>query len=241
MALIMRLNKGDNLLAQQEAKKAVELDPTYARGHMAFAWARVYDYMTGWSEDRSFALREGRASAIKAINCDKTDFWGYTALSMVELFSNNHDRALDVIDDAIRLCPNSADARAIRAIVLNFAGDPEEALQEAFLAIRHNPNHPYWYQIGPGRALFMLERYLEAIPYLERLVNTGENIATWRTLLAATYMALGRETEARSEVNKAVELLPDLSITKVLTLIPMRDSEVNERYAKFLSEAGLPD
>lgn len=241
MALIMRLNKGDNLLAQQEAKKAVELDPTYARGHMAFAWARIYDYLTGWSEDRNLALREGRASALKAIDCDNTDFWGYTALAMAELFSNNHDRALNVIDDAIRLCPNSADARAIRAIVLNFVGDPEQGLQEAFLAIRHNPNHPYWYEIGPGRALFMLKRYQEAIPYLERLVNAGENIATWRTLLAATYMALGREAEANTEVTRAVELMPNLSITEVLALIPMRDNEVTERYAKLLSEAGLPD
>jgi tetratricopeptide (TPR) repeat protein len=160
---------------------------------------------------------------------------------MAELFSNNHDRALNVIDDAIRLCPNSADARAIRAIVLNFAGDPEQALEEAFLAIRHNPNHPYWYEIGPGRALFMLERYQEAIPYLERLVNAGENIATWRTLLAATYMALGRETEAKTEVTRAKELLPDLSISEVLLMSPKKDKEVAERYAKFLSEAGLPD
>ena len=241
MALILQLNKEDNFRAQQEAKKAIELDPHYARGHMILAQARIYDYWAGWAEDRELALHEGREAALKAIDCDKTDFWGYTALSMAELFSNNHDRALNVINDAVKLSPNNADARAVRAVILNFAGDPEEALEEALLAMRHNPNHPNWYLIGPGRALFMLERYQEAVPYLEKLVNAGDEIAAWRSLLAATYMALGREAEAKAEVTSALELMPDLSITSILLLIPMKDQEVAKRYAKLLGEAGLPD
>ena len=34
MALVLRLNKDDNLRAQQEAQKAIEIDPHYAKGHM---------------------------------------------------------------------------------------------------------------------------------------------------------------------------------------------------------------
>jgi len=241
MALILNLSKEENQYAQQEARKAIELDPHYARAYMLLAQARLYDFWTGWSEDRDLALREGREAALKAIDCDRTDFWGYTALSMAELFSKNHDRALDVANDAVKLSPNNADARAVRAVILNFAGDPEEALQEAFLAIRHNPNHPYWYLIAPGRALFMMERYQEAIPYLEKLVNAGDDIATWRSLLAATYMALGREEEARAEVTRSIELMPDISITAIMSMIPMKDENVVKCYAKFLSKAGMPE
>ena len=241
IALILHLNKNDNYQAQQEARKAIELDPNFARGHMVLAQARIYDYWTGWSEDRDRALREGREAALKAIECDKEDYWGHTALSMAELFAKNHERALSTADDAVRLSPNSADARAVRAVILNFAGNPEEALEEAFLAIRHNPNHPYWYLIGPGRALFMLERYQEAVPYLEKLVNAGEDIATWRALLAATYMALGRGAEARAEITRAMNLMPELSISGILTMIPIKDNKVVERYANFLNEAGLPE
>jgi len=241
MALILRLNKDDNLQAQQEAKKAIELDPNYARGHMVMSWALLYDYFTGWSEDGELALSRAHESALKSIECDKDDFFGYSALSFADLFLNNHERALDSIDGAIRLSPNNADARAMRAIILNHTGNPEEALQEVSLAIRHNPSHPNWYLIGPGRALFMLERYQEALPYLERLVNAGDDIPTWRTLLAATYMALGRDAEAKAEVSKAIEIMPNLSITEILSIISMKDNEVTERYAKLLSRAGLPD
>ena len=241
MALILRLNKDDNLRAQAEARKAIEIDPHYARGHMMLAQAKVYSYWTGWADHGELALREGRESALQAIECDKADFWGYTALAMAELFMKNHERALNVIDDAVRINPNSADARAVRAIILNFCGNPEEALGEALLAIRHNPYHPYWYLMGPGRALFMLERYEEAIPYLEKLGNAGEDLPTWRTLLAATYMALERQSEAIEQVNIAMSLVPDLSISSVLSLVPIKDTEVVNRLTTLMRKAGLPD
>ena len=241
MALVLRLNKNDNLRAQQEALKTIELDPNYARGHMLLSWTYLYGYFSGWFEDSGLALNQGHEVALKSIECDKNDFLGYSALGFAELFLKNHERALNAIDDAVRLSPNNADARAMRAIILNFTGNPEQALQEASLAIRHNPSHPDWYLIGPGRALFILERNQEALPYLERLVNAGDDIPTWRSLLAATYMALGREAEAKTEISKAVGLEPDLSIAGILSITPFKDSQLSERYASLLSKAGLPD
>jgi adenylate cyclase len=241
MALVLRLNKNDNLLAQQEALKAIELDPNYAKGHGLLSWTHLYGYFSGWFEDRGLALRLGHEAALKSIECDRNDFFSYSALGFAELFLKNHERALNAIDEAVRLSPNNADARAMRAIILNFTGNAEQALQEADLAMRHNPSHPDWYLIGPGRALFILERYQEALPYLERLVNAGDNIPTWRAQLGATYMVLGREAEAKAEISKAVELEPNLNITGILSITPFKDSQVSERYANLLSKAGLPD
>jgi Flp pilus assembly protein TadD len=109
------------------------------------------------------------------------------------------------------------------------------------ISIRHNPSHPDWYLIGPGRALFILERYQEALPYLEKLVNAGDDIPSWRAQLGATYLALGHEAEAKAEINKAIELVPNLSITVILSITPFKDNQVAERYANLLSKAGLPD
>ena len=57
----------------------------------------------------------------------------------------------------------------------------------------------------------------------------------------ATQASFLQAAEAKTEVTRAVELLPDLSITEVLTLIPMKHREVTERYARLLNEAGLPE
>ena len=239
--LLLRLNKKDNEEAMQEAYKALELDPDYARAHMLLSWAHLYSMWTRWVEDPGAALKQGHERALKAIACDKDDFWGYGALSFAELFMENHDRALTAIDRAVVLNPNSADTRAMRAIILNYTGNPEEGLKEVELAIRHNPNHPYWYLIGAGRALFLLERYDEALPYLERLINAGEDISSWRSLLAATYMGLGRQQEAREEITKAIEADLNLTITELLSLLPMKDAQAIERYSNLLRQAGLPD
>lgn len=54
-------------------------------------------------------------------------------------------------------------------------------------------------------------------------------------------MELGRDTGAKAEISKAVELEPDLSITGILSITPFKDIQVSERYASLLSKAGLPD
>lgn len=167
---------------------------------MLLAMTRLYGLWSGWADEPERDLALVHQGALKAIACDKTDFWGHAILAFAELFRQNHDRAVSAIDRAIELNPNGADSRAMRAAIYNFIGRSEEALEEVTIAIRHNPNHPHWYLIAPGRALFMLKRYEEAVPFLERLVNASEDASTFRALLAATYMALGREEEAKVQV-----------------------------------------
>jgi hypothetical protein len=48
----------------------------------------------------------------------------------------------------------------------------------------------------------MLKRYEAAVPFLERLVNASEDASTFRALLETTYMALGREEEAKVQIEK---------------------------------------
>jgi Flp pilus assembly protein TadD len=50
----------------------------------------------------------------------------------------------------------------------------------------------------------MLKRYEVAVPFLERLVNASEDASTFHALLAATYMALGREEEAKVQIEKNI-------------------------------------
>ena len=110
------------------------------------------------------------------------------------------------------------------------------------MAMRHNPHYPYWYLLSIGRALFYLERYEESVLYMERLVNVrGDMVPFWRALLAATYMALGREADARDEVGKAVAAQPGLTLKWVSTFLPVKNAEMYQRTASLLRQAGLPE
>lgn len=239
--LIYRLNQADNEKALQAVQQALALDPNFARAHWLEAWVYIYRVFAGWEDDHVPALEHAREAALKSVNCDPKDFWGYGTLGFAELFLHNNDRALTAIDQAIALNPNSADNRAIRALALNYLGRPEEALAEIQNAIRHNPHHPYYYLSAAGRALFMLERYDEALPYLERLVHATRHIPVWGALLAACYVALGRKEEGRDEVRKLLAKRPEMTLTEFKTIVPLRDERYWEQYAGMLRQAGLPD
>lgn len=91
------------------------------------------------------------------------------------------------------------------------------------------------------RAHFLLGRYEDAIPYLERLVNAGEDILTWRTLLIASYMAAGREDQERTETKVLLESRPNVRCSDILAIVPLRDEQISAQYMKLLNAAGIPE
>ncbi len=151
------------------------------------------------------------------------------------------DHALSALDRAVALNPNSADVHAVRGVALNFLGRPEEGLREVELAIRHNPHHPDWYLLGAGRAYYMLGRYEDAIPRLERLATANPELAVGRLLLVAVYAALGRLDAARAELSAYLRINPTLTIGQVRRIVPYQKEEDLERYVDLLRQAGLPD
>jgi len=224
-----------------EAHRALEIDPEYARAHMILAWAYAYRTLAGWTDDPQTEIGLSREAALKAVILDKNDFWGHAALSFAELHGRNHDRSLNAINRAVALNPNSADSHALRGVVLNFVGDPEEALDDMKLAVRLNPNHPAWYFVGLGRAYYELGKFEQAIPYLESLVDAGGDILSWRALLIASYMAAGRTDQARAEVSSLLAARPGARCAKVLAVTPYRGEEAAARYMELLKSAGLPN
>ena len=236
---MLKLNKDGIEHNKEEGRKAIELDPEWPRGYVMLGWGHLYSFFSGWAEDPAAELEQSFVLAQKAIECDKDDFWGYALLAFAELFRRNHERALTAVDRAIVLNPNSADNRAMRASILNHTGQPEAGLEEMALAIRHNPNHPAWYFVALGRALFMLERYNEALPYIEKLVEVGDDIFSWRSLLAACYEAVGRHEDAVKEADELAE--EGLTIETVLEILPSSDQEMVARYTALLRDAGLPE
>ena len=239
--LLFRFNRAGNEEAMREARAALDLDPDYARAHMVLAWTYLYSVWSAWTDDVEQAIEWGTEAARKAVVADRNDFWGHAALGFAELCLHRHERALSALDRALALNPNSADARTMRGMVLNFLGRPEEGLKDIELAIRHNPHHPDWYLVGIGRAYYMLGRYEEAIPHIERLVAATPELAVGRLLLMALYAASGRLDAARAEVSAYSKINSGLTIGQVRLIVPFQKEEDLDRYLDLLRQAGLPE
>ena len=153
----------------------------------------------------------------------------------------HHERALAALERAVALGPNNADMRALNALVLNYIGRPEEGLADIELAVRLNPHHPDWYLVVWGRSLYLLGRHADAVPVLQRLVDTGTELLPSYMLMIANYMAIGRSNEARDVVAVLLEAAPDLTLAQVPQFSPLKNKEDLDRYLSLLRQAGLPE
>ena len=239
--LLLRFNRANNEESIREAQAALDLDPGYARAHMVLAWAHLYSVWSAWTDDIEQAIERGYEAAKKAVAADRNDFFGHAALGFAELCMHRNDHALSALDRAGALNPNSADVHAVRGTVLNFLGRPEEGLREVELAIRHNPHHPDWYLMGAGRAYYMLGRYEDAIPTLERLTTALPELTTGRLLLAAVYAAADRQAEAEAEVSSVLKDNPTLTLAYTRATVPFQKQEDLDSYCDLLRQAGLPE
>lgn len=238
---MMRFTPTDNLEGRREAEAALAIDPNLARGHMIVAWSYIHSIMSGQEENASEAFELAHQAARRAVALDRSDFWGYGAISFTELFRRQHERAVASVDRAIALNPNSADAHALRGTVLNMFDRPDEGLAELQLAVRHNPHHVDWYLLGFGRAYYLLGQHDEAVLYLNRLVEASPNMATGRLLSAANLVALGRDEQAREDVANLIKTYPNLTLNQVRSMTPFSREDLLETYLDELRQAGVPD
>ena len=107
--------------------------------------------------------------------------------------------------------------------------------------MRHNPHYPDWYLTPIGRAYYLLGRYDEGIPYLERLVNVNPEFFSPRGILAASYMSIGRTEDAQAQVAALLQSNPTLTSTQLRTMVPFSNEEDLDRYLDLLRQAGLPE
>ena len=241
-ALFLRFTPSDNIAARAEAEAACAIDPAYGLGHTILAWTYLTEVWNAWVDDPLKSLELGYREAQAAVAADERDYLAHGALGFAELFlRRRHDRAISALNRAVELNPNNADSRALLAAALNFAGRPDEALSEMQTAMRLNPNCPPWYLQGLGRAYFMLGRYDEGIPHLEKLSEARQEYTASRALLAALYTASHRIDEAKAEIEVIRKVSPAFNLAQVAMAAPYKDPGQLDEYVSLLRKAGLPE
>jgi len=153
------------------ARRAIELDPQFARAYAYLAdWIhrrRLY----GWMQDEARETAEGVRFAHQAVRLEPNDPIVLTeaAFGLAHL---NLDLATAIpwLDRAIALNPNSAQAYGHGATVRNFARAYETAADHAALADRLSPFDPMIFAFTKARAdSHLLRRQLpEAVTWLQR-------------------------------------------------------------------------
>ena len=220
--------KGDYSGAAETWSKAVELDPSDAKGHYHLAYAL----------DKQGQLEQAIEQYRKSVELDGTNAPAYASLSMALtragnvsesittakqalalnpkdvltegnlaaslLESGQTDEAIAHIQKALELDPDFADAHNMMGIILGRAGNLDEAVAQLQKAVALVPDFPE-YHFNLGRVLAARHSFAEAIPEFEKAVALwGGNEPQSLKILAAVYAEVGRFADAAATARKAL-------------------------------------
>jgi adenylate cyclase len=221
-------------------RRAIEIDPNFARPHAGLAFAAIADYASGWALEPAQALDEAERWARRALELNDQEPVSHMALGNVLLWRRNHEGALAEFRRMIALDPNGAQGHASRGLALMYAGQAAEALESITTAMRLDPHYPPIVLHFLAQANFSLGHYEAAARQLaDRIARTPGTDAS-RMLLASCYGHLGRAEDARVAWAELLQVNPDFSLMQRARVLPYKDAGDFQRIAEGLAKAGLP-
>jgi tetratricopeptide (TPR) repeat protein len=149
-----------------------------------------------------------------------------------------------LIDRALVLNSNSAEAWLYGGWVKTFLGEPEPAIERFARAMRLSPLDPRVTAMRAGTAFahFLLGRYDEAASWAAMALQDNPDYQPGLRQAAASNAMAGRLEQAHKAVARLRQLNPALRVSNLKDVLsPYRHAEDLSRYTEALRRAGLPE
>jgi adenylate cyclase len=230
----------DTRTAIQFYERSIALDAGFARPYAGLAMAYTRGVVNGWDLGSRDMLDRAAALVEKAKRLDPTLPQVYFVEGYNELFRRHYEAAIRSAEQAISINPSYADAYALLAWILHFAGRPADGLASMQQAVRLNPRVPAIYRAVRGVLYYSSHAIDEAVADLEAASGINPSYQLQRLWLVAAYAAAGRISDAEWEGGEILALDPDFTIARVEQTLPIRDPMYRERFLGDLRRGGLP-
>jgi TolB-like protein/DNA-binding winged helix-turn-helix (wHTH) protein/Tfp pilus assembly protein PilF len=233
--------KEQNLSAREHFRRAIDLDPSFARAYAGLALTHSRDAIDGWTVTPSRSLEQAANLADKAAEMDPSLPQVHFVTGQVDLFRRRHVQAIEAAQRAIQVDPNYADAYALSAWILNYAGRPVKALASMEMAMRLNPRPTASYLEVLGEIRFAQGQYAESVSLFERVLDINPNYTRARMWIAAALAHAGSRDRADWEATELLVLSPDFTLTRLEFAFPFKDPLKLDVLLDGLRKAGLTD
>ena len=127
----------------------------------------------------------------------------------------------------------------MKASVLNYLGEPGDAIEHAQHAFRLSPVHPQIFPAVLASAYHGAERYDEAMATAKDAIELDPNKIEPYLILAACAVVLGQTEEAQLAARKVRSVNPMFSLADFATAQPYKDRKDLNRLMDQLKTAGL--
>src|SRR6266851_319296 len=230
----------DFTIALKLFETGTHLDPGFAGCHSGLALGRlqasaVYQLGDPVEAQSSAELFARRAVALDGANAEALSCLGWALQARGELAG-----ALSEIEQALAMSPNLAVAHWHRGAVLIFLGRPKEGLASIDTSIRLDPRNPFSVirLLNITCGLYFLGEYEATVDAAGRLIRSYPDFPMVYRWSAAALGQLGRNTEAKDALDKAMSLAPAAFNMYVRNRVPWFRPEDHAHLLDGLRKAG---
>ena len=228
-----RLHQVENRQAREEALRlfnsAIELDPDFASAYGRAAFCYLLAKVNGWSSDTANEIAEVTRLAQRAVELGNDDaialaHSGYALAYVVR----DLELGAALIDRALALNSNLAEAWSFGGWVKIFLGEPEAAIERFARAMRLSPLDPFvtGMRAGTAYANFLLGRYFEAASWAAMALQDKPDFQPGLRVAAASNAMAGRPEQAQKAMSRLRQLNPALRVSNLKDLLsPYRRAE----------------
>jgi TolB-like protein len=223
---------------------AIELDPDFASAYALAALCYVWAKTNGWFSNTPNDIAEVKRLAQRAVELGKDDAIALAASGWALAFVvRDLEVGAALIDRALALNSNLAEAWFYGGWVKNWLGEPESAIERFARAMRLSPlDRRMRIRSGTAYAHFFLGRYAEAASWAAMALQDNPDYQPGLRIAAASNAMAGQPEQAHRAVARLRQLNPALRVSTLKDVLgPYRRAEDLSRYEEGLRQAGLPE
>jgi tetratricopeptide (TPR) repeat protein len=197
-------------------RQATEIDPTYGLASARLAECMMWTMTQGWSQLTEDEINEMVRLSWTALSYGKDDPEVLsTAACIIGDTGGDLHAGVSLVDKALTLNPNSANALWVSGYLRTHAGDTETAIQHLERGARLNPMERSAVRNNAfSMAYFVAGRYDCAAEFAEKALHDNPFAVPVMRRLAAMYGLLGRAEEAQQMVRRLDVIVPGYTISK---------------------------
>jgi adenylate cyclase len=192
-------------------KKAVEVEPDYAEALALLAALYIEEIAFSYDPKGDATFDEVLRLLEKATALNPRSGLVRAQLARGLYMTNDVNRAVLEVEEALRLAPNNMEVITIAAWILAYMGEYERSMAMMEDLAKMNPNYPPWMNWVPAYAHLARGENTEAIDLLE-MTQMGWQDWT-HAFIAAAHCLNGDIAEGQASLDVALEIDPELADT----------------------------
>ena len=238
-----RFNSADNVAAGTYFRRAVELDPHFARAYAARSFTSFQAAFLRYGSDRTANIEDARRFAEKSVELDPMDPFGNFNYGRAHWLRGDPAAGQAWLERSMSLSPSFAQGFYAPGWADVMGGQGAPALANLNTAVSLSPLDPFLYamQSATGLAYLHIEDLEKAAYWADQGARKPGAHYLIAAIAASIHDMAGNDDAAAYWSNQAFARRPDASIDKFFAAFPFVSEPVRTSFRKSLTKLAFPE